>query len=598
VLEEAVDVVVVAIPAADAPAAVEWAGQLGCRGAIVLAAGFAEASGGALQEELAAAARRHGLALCGPNGNGIVSLPDRVALWGDVIVPREPGPVALISQSGNVAVNALAARRGLRLHTVVSCGNSATLDAADFLAAVAEREGVRSVALYVEDDGDGERWCGALERCARAGVGVAVLKAGSSRAGAAAAEAHTGAIAGDQRVFRALFEEAGAAWAEDPHDLLELAKALAVRRPAAAAPPTDLHPAAPAGAGPLAPPPAGVAVMTCSGGDSAVAADLAAGLGLDLPALAPATIARLQRVLPPAARAGNPLDYTALLWDDAGALRELVLALGDDPGVGHVLVLYDDAGGGDASWAAVLDAVREAGARSAVPVAVASTLPELLDDAAALRLADAGLPALAGLRSGLRAVQARLRPAPDPDRIAALARERRARPGRRLDEHEAKAILRDAGVPVPDGRVTDDPVAAWRELGGGRVAVKRLGLAHKARHGAVKLDLDDADAIAGAFPGETVLVERMAPRGRELIVAIRRDGLTPVLVVGPGGGDVEERDGATITPLPLRDAPPALAGIVRALAELPLALIELNPVIVHDGGAIAVDALALDEEET
>ena len=164
--------------------------------------------------------------VCGPNGNGVVSLPDRVALWGDPLGPVEPGPVAVISQSGNVAVNALASRRGLRLHTVVSCGNGASSTPPTSSRRIAEREGVRSVALYLEDDGDSPRWLAALERCALAGVRVAVSKAGSSRAGAAAATAHTGAIAGDQRVFRALFEECGAAWTEDPHELLELAKAL------------------------------------------------------------------------------------------------------------------------------------------------------------------------------------------------------------------------------------------------------------------------------------------------------------------------------------------------------------------------------------
>ena len=562
-LPEAVDAVVVAVP--DAADVVERAGALGCGSAVVFTALADEA-------RLAAA----GLPVCGPNGNGIVSVPDRVAMWGDVVIPREPGAVALISQSGNVAVNALASRRGLRLHTVVSCGNQAVLDAADFLAAIAERDGVRSVALYLEGDGDGPRWCAALERCAHAGIGVAVLKAGASRAGAAAAEAHTGAVAGDQRIVRAFFEEAGAAWAEDPHDLLELAKALAVRRrrPVAAT---------------------GVAVMTCSGGDSAVAADLAAGLGLELPALAPATLARLRRTLPAAATAANPLDYTALLWDDPAALRELVLALGDDPAVGQVLVLYDDAGDGDASWAAVLDAVREAGSVSRTPVALASTLPELLDDGTAVQLLSTGMAAIAGLRSGLRAVRAMLAPAPAPERIAAMGAQRRACGTRWLEEHEAKAILRRAGVPVPDGVVTNDPVRAWRELGG-PVAVKRLGLTHKAASGGVKLGLDDADAVRAAFPGETVLVERMAPPGQELLVSIRRDGLTPVLVVGLGGVHTELLDHVTITPLPLRDVPPAIADIAAKLAQLPFALIELNPVIVHRDGAIAVDALALEED--
>ena len=576
-LPEAPDAVVIAIP--EPEEVVERAAAIGCGGAIVFTAQTDE-------PRLAAA----GLPLCGPNGNGIVSVPDRVAMWGDVIVPREAGPVALISQSGNVAVNALASRRGLRLHTVVSCGNSAVLDAADFLAAVAERDGVRSVALYLEADGDGPRWCAALERCAHAGIGVAVLKAGASRAGAAAAEAHTGAIAGDQRIVRAFFEEAGAAWAEDPHDLLEIAKALSVRRSVRSG--GD----AVAAAGDAAPA-RGVAVMTCSGGDSAVAADIAADLGLDLPELAPATIERLRRTLPDAATAANPLDYTALLWGDPIALQELMMALGGDPAVGQVLVLYDDAGAGDDGWAAVLGAVQAAGIASPTPVALAATLPELLDDETALKMQGAGMAAIAGLRSGVRAVQAMVSPPPDPRRIAQMASQRRATGSRWLEEHEAKRILKEAGIPVPDGRVTDDPVTAWRELAG-PVAIKRLGLRHKAANGGVKLNLDDEHAIAAAFPGETVLVERMAPPGQELIVSIRRDGLTPVLVVGPGGIHTEQLDSARIQPLPATEIPASIRDIATKLAELPFALIELNPVIVHRDGAIAVDALALEEDRT
>ena len=207
------------------------------------------ADGERLQDALRAAAARHDLPVCGPNCDGIVALHDRAALWGDALVPREAGHVAVISQSGNVAVNALAARRGLRLHTVVSCGNQAVVDAGDWLHAIAQRDGVRSVALFLESDGDGARLCEALALCADAGIGVAVLKVGASAAGASAAAAHTGAVAGDHAAFRALVQEAGAAWAQDVHELLELAKALAVRR------------ARPRGDG-------GLAILTCSGGDS------------------------------------------------------------------------------------------------------------------------------------------------------------------------------------------------------------------------------------------------------------------------------------------------------------------------------------------
>ena len=223
-LPEAVDAVVIAIPAAGVPAAVEEAGARGCGGVVVFSAGFAEVAGGVgLQSDLAAAAARHGLPVCGPNCNGIVAMHARAALWGDALAPREPGAVALISQSGNVAVNALATRRGLRFHTVVASGNQAVLSAAEYLEflasdpgvvesdpgvvaidpGVVERDpGVRAVALYLEDDG-GPGLCDALAVCAESGVRVVVLKVGSSAAGANAAAAHSGALAGDQRIFRA-----------------------------------------------------------------------------------------------------------------------------------------------------------------------------------------------------------------------------------------------------------------------------------------------------------------------------------------------------------------------------------------------------------
>ena len=137
--------------------------------------------------------------------------------------------MALVSQSGNVAVNALATRRGLRFHTVVASGNQAVLQCRRLSVVPGRRcRGSGAIALYLEDDG-GPRLCEGLAACASAGVRVVVLKVGSSAAGARAAAAHSAALAGDQRIFRALIEEAGAIWARDVHDLLELAKTLAVR---------------------------------------------------------------------------------------------------------------------------------------------------------------------------------------------------------------------------------------------------------------------------------------------------------------------------------------------------------------------------------
>ena len=626
-LPEVPDAVVVGIPAAGVPEVVEEAGALGCGGAVVYGAGFGEiALGAEHQRRLSEAAARLSLPVCGPNGNGIVALHSGAALWGDTLRRLEPGPVALVSQSGNVAVNALAARRGLRFHTVVSCGNSVAVDPADWMAALARDDTVRSIALYLEGDGDGALLCEALAGCAERGVGVAVLKAGESSAGAAAATAHTGAVAGDQRVFRALIEEAGAAWAEDVHDLLEIAKSLAV-------------PAAPSAGG-------GLAILTCSGGDSALAADECARLGLRLPLLEAGTAARLRALLPDAATVGNPLDYTALIWGDVERLTDIVVTVGDDPSVDRILIFYDqatDAGRGG-SWAAVREGIRLGASRCPVPVMVSSTLPELLDEHAALAFIDAGVPAVAGLRTGLACAAALLGPTPDPARlreIAMAARSARAsRPpaaangSRWLSEHEAKELLRAASLPVVDGRLVsseEDAVVALAELGG-HVAVKLSGasLQHKADVGALFLDVRTEDAVRKAHRdltelrvgGARVLVERMAPPGTELLVAARADAVVPCLVVGAGGVWTEALNDAAVVPLPatpdrveaalrpLRAAAlftggrgrPALdvgaaARLAAAAGDLLLSsgleLLELNPVLVHEQGAVAVDAVAM-----
>jgi acetyl-CoA synthetase len=637
-LPEPVDAVVVAIPAAAVPAALEQAGERGCGGAVVFSAGFAEVPGGvALQDEVIAVSGRFGLPVCGPNCNGVVAMHSRAVLWGDALTPREPGAVALVSQSGNVAVNALATRRGLRFHTVIASGNQAVLGAADFLSCLAGLDGVGSIALYLEDDG-GPGLCEGLAACAQAGVSVVVLKVGSSPAGARAAAAHSAALAGDQRIFRALIEEAGAVWADDVHELLELAKTLAVPRrhapPLADSRRDALSPALPHPRTPT-PPGDGLAIMTCSGGDSAQGADEAARLGLDLPAFAPATCSRLASILPSAATVANPLDYTAMIWGDTAALCGLVAATGADPAIGRVLVFYDQFpdvdGAMKESWDAVRDGVIAGAAVSEADTIVSSTLPELLDDEAAWRFIQAGIPAVAGLRTGLACAAALDRPPGDPDRLREIAAVARAVPtsgGEWVSEFEAKRLLRTAGVSVVEGRLVedeDDAVLALAELGG-NVAVKLSDPAvqHKSELGAVYLGVRDEAQVRSAYRrlselGVSVLVERMAAPGVELIVAARTDAVVPALVIGLGGIWTEVLGDVAILPLPasaarieralssLRGAPlltggrgstPVDLGAVARIAERVgevliedgLELIELNPVLVSPEGAVAVDA--------
>lgn len=628
-LPEPVDAVVVAIPAADCPGVLVEAGARGCGGAIVLAAGFGETPAGRpLEAELTAAARAAGIPVCGPNGNGVVSVAARAPLWGDSVESLAPGPVAVITQSGNFGVNALGSDRGLGFHTVVSTGNSAVLEASDWLEALAREEGVGGVALLLESDGDGARLARALATCAERGIGVAVLKVGASERGARAAGAHTGALAGDQRVFAALLDEAGAAQASEPGELLELARALA--QPAAR----------PSGRG-------GLGVLTCSGGDSGMAADLAVTRGLALPDLSAASRERLGKVLPSAATTGNPLDYTSMLWDDHEALRQIAATVSSDPAIDQLLLLFDQPRGLDpevaAGWEGVRRALLAGAAEGDAATILASTLPELLDPDGARELAQGGRVATAaGLGAAIACAAALRTPPADPARLREIAAA--AEGGAdgtaadaidgALGEAEAKRLLADGGLAVPDGAVVPDMAVAVdvaRAIGF-PVALKLSSpaLLHKSEAGALALDLRSEDEVRDAAArllalpaaaGAMLLVERMAGDGVELIFAVRRDGVVPALLVGVGGIWAEALDDVALVLLPasperveaalggLRAAPlltgargaPAvdLAAAARfgsRLGELALAhgldLLEVNPALASPSGCVALDAVA------
>ncbi|MGH2924373.1 MAG: acetate--CoA ligase family protein, partial [Solirubrobacterales bacterium] len=388
-------------------------------------------------------------------------------------------------------------------------------------------------------------------------------------------------------------------------------------------------------------------VLTCSGGDSSLAADEAARIGSELPGLAPATRERLDELLPDAATVGNPLDYTAVIWGDTDLLRRITVAVGDDPSVDQLLVLYDHPQGlspeAAESWAAVRAGIVAGADETAAATLVASTLPDLIDDQASGELADRGVPAIAGLRTALSCARALRVPGGDPGRlleIAGAASQRDAVAGDPtgadgwVDEIDAKEMLRGAGLPVPDARVVaseDECAAALAELGGA-VAIKLAApdLRHKTEAGAVRLDVRTADQARAAYrelsnaeaaEGARVLVERMAPPGVELLVSARGDAVVPALVVGMGGIWAEALDDVAIVPVPasaervreaigsLRGAPLLTGGRGRGpldvdaaatlaaavgslLLEQGLDLIELNPVVVHEAGCTAVDAVA------
>jgi acetyl-CoA synthetase len=434
-------------------------------------------------------------------------------------------------------------------------------------------------------------------------------------------------------VFRALIEEAGAAWADDPHELLELARVLAEPR----ARPTR---------GALTPG-GGLAVLTCSGGDSGIAADLAEGLGIPLPPLAEGTKAELRGLLPEAATPGNPLDYTSLIWGERERLAAIAEAVGNDPAISQLLIFHDTpedlTAENEPGWRETRRGLADGAQRASAAPLFASTLPDLIGEREIGELRERGIAAVQGLGTAMRCVAAlasepaaaeRLREIGRAAEAAGRAREREGESGAWLSEAQAKDLLAHHGVPVPDRAVAEgaERAAEIAAALGYPVALKlsSAALQHKSDIGALELGIAGPETLAAACErmlalpqaaasDAQLLVERMAEPGAELIVAVRGDAVVPALVIGLGGIWTEVLGDAAVVPLPasperverairsLRGAPilaggrgttaldvaaaaAAAARIGAAAMAAGLELVEVNPLIVRPVGALAVDA--------
>jgi acyl-CoA synthetase (NDP forming) len=449
-------------------------------------------------------------------------------------------------------------------------GNQACLGLADFMAVLAEDPRVTAIALYIEGITDVAAFADAAIAALERGVPMVALKAGSSELGSRLAVTHTSSLAGDDALYDALFQRLAIARAQSVPELLETVKLLSVSKP-----------------------PAGnrLAVFTCSGGDSLMAADAAAPLGIALPQPTPRCAEALRRILPDFATVANPLDYNTSLWGHREELVRCFSALLSDPYDAAMLVIdYPHEGiAGRAECDVSVDALVEAAGQAGVPAAVCSTLPELLPAAARDRLIAAGVAPLQGLPEGLAALAAAIghgarRAEIGSSGAEALRLPRLAPPPPSpvlLDEARSKAELAAFGLEVPAARAV--PVGGAAEAAaelGFPVAIKVLApfLAHKTEAGAVALNLASAAAVeealatmqarlsaAGAGSLQTVLVESMVTDAvAELIVGVVRDErLGLALVLGGGGVLVElARDTQRLL------LPASRAEIQRALSRL------------------------------
>ncbi|MFG2751506.1 acetate--CoA ligase family protein [Streptomyces xanthophaeus] len=621
---EPVDLVVVSVPGAGFEAAVDDALACGAKAIVGITAGFAEAgpAGLARQRAVTARVRAAGAALVGPNCLGIADNTTELYLASDRFAP---GGVALLSQSGNLALELQLrfAPHGLGFSRFVSLGNQADVTLVDLVEDCARHESTSAIAVYAEDFGDGRAFA---EAAAAAGKPVVLLTAGRGAASARSAQSHTGALTTSADVVAAACRDAGVHLVRTPREMTVVLAALS---------------AGPRTAGRR------TAVFTDGGGHGAVAADAAEDAGLDVPELGAETRHRLRSVLWEQSSVGNPVDLAGMGEQRPLSYADTIKELLADDSVDSVLMTGYFGGyaasegglGGGPAGGSVLAAGETRAAEEIVahlasvpkPLVVQSMYPQ---SPSCRALAGAGIPVFAATEDAARALAAMtVRTAADGPAVPPLPPT--AAPLRDPGYHRVRALLAGAGVPFPAAHeITDeDELHAAADEFEGPYVLKALHVLHKSDAGGVALRLADRAALLAAYRemrarlgAPAYSVEAMADLtdGIELIVGVHRDRrFGPVAMVGLGGILTETlRDVAfSLAPLPARRAetllrglrsaalldgvrgrPPvdvaaAAAAIERittlAAAHPEIAELEVNPLLVRPDGALALDARAV-----
>ncbi len=584
-----------------------------------------------LVERLRSIALEAGMAVCGGNGMGFFNLEQSLRVCGYPEPADLPaGPVAVVTHSGSVFSALLHNRRGLRFNLVVSAGNELVTSTAAYLDHALELPTTRVVALFLETVREPAAFRAALAKAAARAIPVVALKVGRGQAARAMVAAHSGALAGEDGAYQALFDAYGVAQVATLDELADTCELLAGRRA----------------------PPGGLAAIGDSGGERAHLLDLAERLRVPFATISEATRQRLAAVLEPGLPPTNPLDAWGTGNDADQIFATCIRALLDDPATAALALNLDltTEPTPDTSYTGLAIA---AAASTPKPVAVLANLASAADPVDAATLRAAGVPVLEGTATGLSALGHLLAYRDflaNPPPASGLAdagsrspgrttldrwRARLAEVGRPLDEAEGLALLGDWGVPVVAAEVAtslEEAVAAAGRVGW-PVALKTAapGVAHKSDVGGVLLGLDGPDRLAAAYAdlagrlGPRVLVAAMAGPGVELALGVVDDvQFGPLVMVAAGGVLVEvlrDRrfalppvghrqalavlDRLAVRPLldGVRGAPPAdLDAVADAIVSLSalaldlgpsLAALDVNPLIAGPGGCVAVDALVV-----
>jgi acetyl coenzyme A synthetase (ADP forming)-like protein len=637
-IPDEVDLSIIIVPSALVPGVIEECGQKGIKAAIVITAGFKELGGaGVGQEQLVLeAARKNGIRLLGPNCLGIINTDPKVSLNGSFarLMPR-PGNIALVSQSGAVGVAALEYAQGeeIGLSKFVSVGNKAELNENDFLAYLKDDPLTDVIMFYLEDLTDPKRFFQqAREITGETGnkKPILAIKSGRTAAGARAASSHTGALAGSDEAYDALFAQCGVLRVESLEELFDYALAFSTQ-----------------------PLPRGnrVAIVTNAGGLGIMTTDAAERYGLSMAEFEAETVARLQAGLPAAANIHNPVDVLGDAREDR--YRTALEGVLGDANVDGVIVISTPQL--MTNLAAIAATVAEVTPAYQKPTLVCQMALGEIEETLAI-WSKARLPHYHFPEEAARSLGAMARYAAnihrdryevktfddvDRDRVAEVLQRVKAAGRKFVLEPEAHEIFRAYGFPVIPfawARNADEAVKAATDLGY-PVVLKIVSpdVIHKSDVGGVKLGLATADAVRRAYaevlaavalahPGAAIqgmLVQKMVPKGRETILGMTRDPhFGPLLMFGLGGTWVEVFRDVNFQLAPISEdwalkmiqglkgfraltgfrgeAPADLGAIVESLERLSQMVLDfgemkeldINPFMVFDEGqgAAAMDA--------
>ncbi len=308
-----VDLAILAVPASEAISSLIDCRTKRVRGAVVITAGFGEiedSQGKRVQEEMARVANEGGIKIIGPNTFGMVNVHERLnASFTPIFSRLKPGPISVVSQSGGVShlIAYQAMDEQINLGKLIGLGNRCNVDFADLLPFLAQDRETEVIVLFIEGVNDPRALCAAI-RSVVSRKPVIAMKASRYPGSLEAARSHTGSLAGRYEIYEASLRQAGAIVAQEPRELLDIARILTIRPPASGKK---------------------IAVISFQAGPGILLADEVQRRGLEMASFSRKTQAELNRVLPPLTIRTNPVDM-AFARDEKALEDSVRLILQDD----------------------------------------------------------------------------------------------------------------------------------------------------------------------------------------------------------------------------------------------------------------------------